>query len=46
MANRVEEVLSMSKEQLVDIGYELRETALKRFNSESTKRQLLKVLEI
>jgi len=46
MANRIEKVLSMSKEQLVDIGCELRETALKRFNSEATKRQLLKVLGI
>ena len=46
MANKIEEVLSMSKEQLVDIGCELRETALKRFNSEATKRQLLKVLGI
>ena len=46
MADRVEEVLSMSKEQLISIGCELRETALKRFNSEATKRQLLKVLGI
>jgi len=46
MADRVEEVLSLSKEQLIGIGCKLRETALKRFNSEATKRQLLKVLGI
>ena len=43
MADRMGEVLSLSKDQLVDIGCKLREVALRRFNNEIIKRQLLKV---
>jgi len=43
MAKRMGEVLSLPKDQLVDIGYKLREVVLRRFNNEIIKRQLLKV---
>jgi len=43
MADRMVEVLSLPKDQLVDIGYKLREVVLRRFNNEMIKRQLLKV---
>ena len=34
MADRMETVLSLSRDQLVDVGFKLREVALKRFNNE------------
>jgi len=45
MADRIEEILSMPKEHLIDIGYQLREAALKKFNRETVKRKLLKIFE-
>jgi len=45
MADKMEGLLSLSKDQLIDVGYKLRETALKRFDGEVIKRQLLKVFE-
>lgn len=43
MVDRMEIILSLSKEQIKDIGIELKERTLRRFNSELTKQQLLKV---
>jgi glycosyltransferase involved in cell wall biosynthesis len=45
MADKMEEVLSLSRDQLVGIGCELREATLKRFDEETIKQQLLKVFE-
>jgi len=39
----MEMLLSMSREQLADIGAELREKTLKKFDNERVKRQLLEV---
>ena len=43
MTDRIRKVLSLPKDRLVDIGCELREVVLRRFNNEMIKRQLLKV---
>jgi len=45
MADRIEEVLSLSKDQLIDIGHKLREDILKRFNNKVVKSQLLGVFK-
>ena len=39
--DRIESLVAMSEEQLTDLGFGLRETALKRFGSEATKEKLL-----
>lgn len=41
--DRVEVALSLSKDQLIDIGTGLRESVYRRFNNELIKQQLLKV---
>jgi glycosyltransferase involved in cell wall biosynthesis len=41
--DRMESILAMSKEQIKDVGFSLREATLKRFNSEITKRNLVKI---
>jgi len=46
MVDKIEELLSLSKGQLLDIGYKLEETILKRFNDETIKLQLLKLFEV
>ncbi|MEM0010812.1 MAG: glycosyltransferase family 4 protein [Candidatus Bathyarchaeia archaeon] len=43
LVDRMEMLLSMSREQLADIGAELREKTLKKFDNERVKRQLLEV---
>jgi len=43
LVDRIEGVLSMSKEQLTDIGAGLREAVLKRFDEDNIKKQLLEV---
>jgi glycosyltransferase involved in cell wall biosynthesis len=43
MADRMEIVLSLSQNQLADIGSTLRESVVKRFNNEVIKKQLLEV---
>jgi len=43
MADRMETVLSLSRDQLVDIGSKLQEVTLKRFSDEVIKQQLLEV---
>ena len=45
MAKRMEEVSSLSKDQLIDIGHKLREDTLKRFNNEAIISQLLSVFK-
>lgn len=37
----MESLLIMSKEQIINIGHELREIVLKRFGSEDMKRKLI-----
>ena len=46
MADRMETVLSLSRDQLVDVGLKLREVALKRFNNEEVKQRLLEVFSV
>lgn len=46
MADRMEEVLSLPEDRLVDIGCQLRETVLKRFGHEAVKRKLLKAVKV
>jgi len=46
MADRMEEVLSLPEDRLVDIGCQLRETVLKRFSREAIEQQLLKVFKV
>jgi glycosyltransferase involved in cell wall biosynthesis len=46
IAERMEVILSLSRDQLADIGLRLRESMLKRFNNEVTKRHLLEVFSI
>jgi glycosyltransferase involved in cell wall biosynthesis len=41
--DRIESVLAMSNEQIVDAGFSLREAVLKRYNPEVVKRDLIKV---
>jgi len=43
MSDRMEEILSLSREQLIDIGFSLRETIFKKFNNNLIKRQLLDI---
>jgi glycosyltransferase involved in cell wall biosynthesis len=43
MADRMETVLSLSRDQLIDVGFKLREVTLKRFNNRVTKQRLLEV---
>jgi len=45
IVDRVEAILSMHKEQLIDLGVELRESVLKRFDNERIKQQLLVLFE-
>jgi len=46
MADRMETVLSLSRDQLVDVGLKLREVTLKRFNNEEVKQRLLEVFSV
>uniref|UniRef100_A0A7J3SMQ6 Glycosyltransferase n=1 Tax=Fervidicoccus fontis TaxID=683846 RepID=A0A7J3SMQ6_9CREN len=46
MADRMEVVLSLSRDQLVDIGSKLQEVTLKRFSNDVTKRRLLEVFSV
>ncbi|MEM0489124.1 MAG: glycosyltransferase family 4 protein, partial [Candidatus Bathyarchaeia archaeon] len=43
LVSRMESVLTMSSEQIVDVGHRLREAVLKKFNPEVVKRELIKV---
>jgi len=43
MTDRVETVLSLSRDQLADVGSKLREITLKRFNNKVIEKQLLEV---
>jgi len=43
LADRMEMVLSLSRDQLADVGSKLREVTLKRFSNEVTKQRLLEV---
>ncbi len=43
LADKIEHVFSMSKEDLIDVGYKLREDALNKFDNKLIKRELLKV---
>lgn len=45
MVDRIEFVSSLSKEELINIGTELRENILEKFSSEKIKRQLFAVFE-
>jgi glycosyltransferase involved in cell wall biosynthesis len=45
-ADKIESVLAMSDKQIADIGFALRETALKKFNHEVVKRKLIKVFSL
>jgi glycosyltransferase involved in cell wall biosynthesis len=44
--DKMESVLAMSGKQVVDTGFALREAALKRFNNEEIRQQLLEVFSI
>jgi glycosyltransferase involved in cell wall biosynthesis len=44
--DKMESVLAMSGKQVVDTGFALREAALKRFNNEKIRQQLLEVFSI
>jgi len=46
MADRMETVLSLSRDQLVDVGFKLREVTLKKFNNEDVKQRLLEVFSV
>ena len=46
MADSMERVLSLSRDQLVDVGLKLREVTLKRFNNEEVKQRLLEVFSV
>ncbi|KSW10767.1 hypothetical protein CF15_08280 [Pyrodictium occultum] len=46
LVDRIEHVLSFSKEQLVDMGFKLRESVTRKFNNERIKRELMKVFTI
>lgn len=43
LVDLIELILSMSKEQLIDIGGKLRETVSRRFDNEKIKQELLKI---
>jgi glycosyltransferase involved in cell wall biosynthesis len=43
LVDRMESILAMSKEQIKDVGFSLREATLKRFNPEITERNLVKI---
>jgi glycosyltransferase involved in cell wall biosynthesis len=44
--DKIESVLAMSDKQVVDIGFALRETMLKKFDHEVVKRKLIKVFSL
>jgi glycosyltransferase involved in cell wall biosynthesis len=46
IADRMETVLSLSRDQLVDVGLKLREVTLKRFDNEEVKQRLLEVFSV
>jgi len=46
MADRMEEVSSLPEDRLVDVGHQLREAVLERFDRDATKRQLLKAFKV
>jgi glycosyltransferase involved in cell wall biosynthesis len=46
LADKMEEVLSLSKEQLINIGVSLREAALRRFDADAIRVQLLNVFTL
>ncbi|MEM4474774.1 MAG: glycosyltransferase family 4 protein, partial [Candidatus Bathyarchaeia archaeon] len=43
LVSRMESVLTMSSEHIVDVGHRLREAVLKKFNPEVVERELIKV---
>ena len=43
LADRMESLLAMSNEQIVDVGLSLREAMIKNFDSEVTKRKLMEI---
>lgn len=43
-AGRMEEVLAMSREQIVDVGFSLREAIMKKFDPEITQKKLFSIL--
>jgi glycosyltransferase involved in cell wall biosynthesis len=45
IVSSIQKVFSLSKEQLLNVGMELRETALKRFNHEIIEEQLLEAFD-
>ena len=45
LVERMEEVLSLSAEQLLDIGASLREETRKKFDKDRVRKKLLKVFE-
>jgi len=46
MVERIERILHMHRDQLVNIGYKLREALLKKFDRENTEQRLLKVFSM
>jgi glycosyltransferase involved in cell wall biosynthesis len=44
--DKIESVLAMSDKQVVDIGFALRETMLKKLDHEAVKRKLIKVFSL
>lgn len=42
LSERIEKVLSMTSEQLIDIGLSLRESVLRKFNPETTKNKVVR----
>ncbi|MCX8205330.1 MAG: glycosyltransferase family 4 protein [Candidatus Nezhaarchaeota archaeon] len=46
LADRMESVLSMSREQILNVGLKLRERLLKRFGNEETRKKLLEVFSL
>jgi glycosyltransferase involved in cell wall biosynthesis len=46
LVDRIESVLAMSNKQIIDAGFSLRETVLKRYNPEVVKRDLIKVFSV
>ena len=43
LVERMESVLAMSREQIKDVGFSLREAMLKRFDPKTIKRDLMRV---
>jgi glycosyltransferase involved in cell wall biosynthesis len=46
MADKIETALSLSQDQLINVGSKLREVTLKRFSNEVTEKRLLEVFNI